>query len=462
MTDSKKLAADCFKRGNEAMAKENWDYAIQMFSQSVRFQPGNLLFRQTLRGCQKRKYGGNKSGAKMANMKLMGPRGRIKKCRLQKDWEGVDKAAEDGLAVNPWDAQLNADLGDACRKLTFLNIALFAYELAVEMDPGNKGFWRALAELNEEKGEFRQATGCWEKICRIDPTDGDARKRSQQAATRETIKKADLEGADNTRDVARAARIAKKIGLDQTDAQADGPGQSQEADLQRAIRKEPDNVDNYVKLGEFLRRKKKLEDARAMFEKAVELSGGSLDIAELVEDIELDMMKANLDTAKEVARENPDDDDAKKAVGAIAREMLLRETEVLRNRVERYPTDLKIKFRLGECFMKDGKHAQAIPLLQQSSQDTRMEVKALANLGYCFRKEKKYSLARRQYEKAVQKINVHDDADLFKSVHFWLGRLCEASGDQEAAEQHYSEVLAVDYEYRDTLKRLEDLQEGGG
>ena len=174
------------------------------------------------------------------------------------------------------------------------------------------------------------------------------------------------------------------------------------------------------------------------------------------------MMKANLDTAKEVARENSDDADAKKAVGAIAREKLLRETEVLRNRVERYPTDLRLKFRLGECFMQDGKHAQAIPLLQQSSQDTRLEVKALANLGYCFRKEKKYSLARRQYEKAVQKINMHDDADLFKSVRYWLGRLCEASGDQEASEQHYSEVLAVDYEYRDTLQRLEDLQEGGG
>ena len=75
-----------------------------------------------------------------------------------------------------------------------------------------------------------------------------------------------------------------------------------------------------------------------------------------------------------------------------------------------------------------------------------MEVKALANLGDCFRKEKKYSLARRQYEKAVQKINVHEEADLFKTVHYWLGRLCEAAGDQESAEQHYSEVLAVDYE----------------
>lgn len=460
MPDPKKLAADCFKRGTEAMSKENWDYAIQMLSQSARLQPDGLVYRQTLRGCERKKYGENKTGAKMANMKLMGPRGRIKKCRMQKDWEAVDKAAEEGLAINPWDAQLNADVGDAARNREFLDVAIYSYSQAVEIDPNNKAYWATLAQLQEDKGEFVQASGCWDRVCKIDPMDGEARKRSQQAATRQVIKKGEFEDADGTRDVARANKLAKKMGLDQS-GQVDGPGQSEEADLQRAIRKEPDNVDHYIKLGEFYRRHRKLEEGRTMFEKAVELSGGSLDVQELVEDIELDMMKANMDTAKERVRENPDDEEARKSVGALAREMNLREMEVLRARVERYPTDLKLKFRLGECFVKDGKFAQAIPLLQQSSQDNRMEVKALANLGLCFRKEKKYSLAKRQYEKAVPKINVHEEADLFKSVHYWLGRLCEASNDQDAAEQHYSEVLAVDYEYRDTLQRLEGLQEGG-
>ena len=398
----------------------------------------------------------------MANMKLMGPRGRIKKSRLQKDWENVDKAAEEGLTVNPWDAQLNADMGDACRERGLLNCAIYGYEQACENDPNNKLFWATLAELREEQGEFVQATGCWEKVCQIDPMDGEARKRAQQAATRQVIKKGEFEDAEGTRDVAKANKLAKKMGLDQS-GQIDGPGQSEEADLQRQIRKEPDNVDHYIKLGEFYRRHKKLEEGRAMFEKAVELSGGgNLDVQEMVEDIELDMMKANIDKARERVRDKPDDEGAKEQVKALDREMTLREMEVLRTRVERYPTDLKLKFRLGTCFMKEARHAQAIPLLQQSSQDTRMEVKALANLGFCFRKEKKYSLAKRQYEKALPKINVHDEPGLFKDVCYWLGRLCEASGDNESAEQHYSEVLAVDYEYKDTLQRLENLQGGDG
>ena len=91
--DNKKMAADCFRRGTEAMQKENWDYAIQMFLQCVRMVPDNLLLRQTLRGCEKKKYGNNKSGAKMSGMKLMGPRGRIKKGQLKKECNLVDQAS---------------------------------------------------------------------------------------------------------------------------------------------------------------------------------------------------------------------------------------------------------------------------------------------------------------------------------------------------------------------------------
>ena len=53
----------------------------------------------------------------MASMKLMGPKGRIKKGKLQKDWAAIDSAAMEGLQVNPWDAGLLADLGDAAKQL---------------------------------------------------------------------------------------------------------------------------------------------------------------------------------------------------------------------------------------------------------------------------------------------------------------------------------------------------------
>ena len=279
--DNKKMAADCFRRGTEAMQKENWDYAIQMFLQCVRMVPDNLLFRQTLRGCEKKKYGNNKSGAKMSGMKLMGPRGRIKKGQLKKEWNLVDQASEEGLAINPWDPQLNADLGEACIKQEFKEIAVYAYECAVEGDSNNKELLQQLAELYEARGDFQVAVTVWERICRVDPNDGDARMRANQAATKQVIDRGGYEGADNTKGVMADHEVAKRLNISK-DGTADGPGQSEEADLQRAMRKEPDNKDHYQRLGDFYKRSGKFDEAVQMFEKAVELSGGDVNIKEQV------------------------------------------------------------------------------------------------------------------------------------------------------------------------------------
>ena len=452
--DNKKLAQDCFRHVTEAMNKQNWDYCIQLLLQCVKFDPENLLYRQTLRGVEVKKYNNNGSGAKMSGMKLIGIKGRIKRCRLQKAWSGLDYAAEEGLAINPWDAQLSADSGRALREQGFIDVAKFAYEKAAENDPKSKAFLTELAELLEQKLDFHVASNVWERICKLDPMDGEARSRAQQAATKQVIDKGGYEGADDTKGVMAPHEVAKRLKINKP-GEVDGPGQSEEADLQRQIRKEPDNKDLYIKIGDLYRRASRLDEARKMFQQALDISGGDQTIRELMEDVELDIMRKNVELGKEKLAKD-DDRDAK--LKAMNRELLLRETEVLRGRVDRHKADMRIKFQLGLCYMKDDKAAQAIPLFQQASQDNRLETKALAHLGKCFMKEKKFPLARRQFEKAAPKVSQYDDPKLYLDVFYCLGRLCQSSGDKESAENYYSEVLAVDYEYKDTLQRLEEIQ----
>lgn len=77
--NKKKIAADCFRKGNDAMEKRNFDYAVKMHSSAVQLIPDNLMFRQTLRGCQRYLYGNNKKGATLARLRLRlkGIRGKI-------------------------------------------------------------------------------------------------------------------------------------------------------------------------------------------------------------------------------------------------------------------------------------------------------------------------------------------------------------------------------------------------
>ena len=456
--DKKKISADCWRKGSEAVSRENWDYAIDMFFQAVVFVPDNLMYRQTLRGTEYKKYNNNKTGAKMASMKLVGIRGKVKKAKLKKDWEAVSRAAEEGLKVNPWDAGLNADLGEACRNLGFGEVAIFSYQNALKEDSNNKDYNRLLAELYEGRGEYAAAAKLWSNLMKLDPLDSHARMKYNQVQANSVLDRGGYENAKSTRDTLSDQEIAQRLKRTEKDKQADGPGVSVEADLQRAIRKEPENPDLHVKLAQYYQSEGKLAEAAQAFSQALDLSGGDTGIREQCEDAELNLMRKNLEVAKSAA--DSGDDASRKQTAELANGLLKREIEVFSSRVERYPANLRLKYELAKRFMRVSKFSQAIPLLQQSVKDARMGGEVLVSLAECFLADKKPPLARRQLEKAVPLLDSQDHADLFKKAHYYLGRICEDSGEPDKAEEHYSEVLAIDYEYKDTLKRLEGLQGG--
>ncbi|GAB4149007.1 MAG: hypothetical protein Tsb009_23130 [Planctomycetaceae bacterium] len=463
VSDKNKIAADCWKRGNEALSREQWDYAVKMATQAMSLAPDNVLYRKTLRGATKKMYKDNGSGARMASMKLMKIRGRIKKAQMTKDWKALDKAAEEGLLINPWDAALNAAVGEACKNIGLNEVALFGYEEAVKASPDNKEYNRAYALLQEERGNYQEAIACWNRIAKLDPLDGQARSKLTQLEADTVINRGGYEGAETTRDVKTGYDYDRHQSAAKTAGQeVDGPGMSAEADMQRAIRKDPSNKDNYLKLADYYKRENRLTEAAEMLKTALDLTGGGdHTIREQLEDVELEQLRHNQSLAMESARKNPEDETARKNSAALARELIHREIEVLTSRVERYPQDARIKFDLAKRHKRLKSFAKAIPLLQQASGDTRLEREVLVMLGECFFEEKKLPLALRQFEKARDLVNSNDHPDLFKKIYYALGRLYELGDKQEQAEEHYQEVLGVDFEYRDTLKRLEKLQATG-
>lgn len=451
--DKKKLASDCYRKGVEAMEKQNWDLAVEMFGMCARFVPDNAMYRQLLRKSEYRKYNDNKSGAgALAKSKLIGIRSRIKKAKAKEEWEEVDKACEEGLAVNPWDVQLNVELGEAAKARDYSDVARFSFLEARNLEPSNKQINWQLAELLEERGEYDEASKVWTHICKLDPLDGIARSKLTGSHTKKTLDRGGYENADTTRQV-MAGRNPKSGDLA-------APGESQEADLKHAIRKEPQKVENYLKLADYYKREGRLDDSHATLETALQVSGDNPNVREQFEDVELLRMNKNVELAKERAASG--DDDARQHAVALATEYAKRRLEVLSRRVERYPQDLVLKFDLAELLMSSffGKFTQAIPLLQQASQNKRLKSRALIKLGQCFIKDKKVSLARGQLERGLAEVNAPEDPKLFVEAQYLLGRVCEELKDLPAAEKHYGEVLVWDYEYKDARARLEKLQGG--
>jgi Predicted N-acetylglucosaminyl transferase len=455
VAEENRWAAECYRRGNDAMQKKNWDLAVEMFSNCVKFGPGNLLYRQLLRNCTKKKYDDNGKGAgTFAKTKLMGIRSRIKKARASENWEEASRAIEEGLLINPWDASLNVELAEVSIKLDRGEIAKFAYMEAIKADSKNKAIYIALAQLLRDRGEYDDAIKTWEMVAKLDPQDLTAMRKITELQTEKTTHRGGYEDAERTRDV-MASRPAVRPG------EAVAPGQSLETDLRHAIRKDPNSVEPYLKLAAHLKTIKKYQESHDTLVKALEVSNNDPAVREQLEDAELLLMKNSLEDAKQQAQESGDDEARKKAA-ELSIALRDRRIEVLTSRTERYPANLALKFELATLLMQVQKWAQAIPLLQKASQDPRLKAKAFVSLGKCFVYDKKLPLARGQFERALPDLNPETDPDTFKECRYLLGRVCEELGDSAAAETQYGEILVIDYDYKDARERMEKLQGSQG
>jgi tetratricopeptide (TPR) repeat protein len=392
----RRIAIDCYKKGNEALGKQNFDYAVEMFGKSVLLVPDNLLYRQVLRGAEQKMYGNNGSGARMAFVRLTGSRGKTKKAKLQKNWRELDHAAEEGLRVNPWDATFNAEVGEAAVHLGYQEVAVFAYEKAVEADQNNKEYLRALATAYEKRSRFIDARNMWERLLKLDPLDSEARTKITDMLTKDTIRGGGYEEAEKLKEVVKEG-YEESVRGDAADPNAiAAPGESPEDDLKHAIRKDPSNAGHYLKLAELLRKEKRFEESVEIYQKALEVTGGDPNVRERREDVQLDLGRRNRDLAKQEAAKRPDDAALQQQAADITRELILQEIEVFSARVDRYPQDLRLKAELGQRFFQTGKYQQAIPLFQQAAKDNRLEAAVSLNLAKCFLKEKKNALAEHQ------------------------------------------------------------------
>jgi tetratricopeptide (TPR) repeat protein len=468
--DRNKRAAECFRRGNEATEKKNWDLAIAMYGGAAKMAPDNLTYRQLLRATTRKKFNDNGTGAGMlAKTKLMSIRSRISSSKKKADWADVDLACEEGLQLNPWDVHLLVEHAEAAIALNRLEIARESYRLACLGDKPNKDLHKKFADLLEKRAEYDEAIKVWEHIYSLDKLDGEARSKISALGAAKVTHRGGYTDAESTKDVKVNQGGEKKTTTAYSDydlkrggaSEGLAPGDSMENDLRQMIRKEPENLAHYTKLGAYYRKNKQFDEAHEILSKALQISGNSPDMREQVEDVELDRMRMNIELGKEKASksENPKD---RENVAALAQELLKREIEVLSSRVERYPQDMNKKLELASRFMRLQKWVQAIPLLQRATGDPRLKAKAFLQLGKCFMGDNKWPLARGQFERSIPDLDFNVDPDSFKEGHYYLARVAEKLGDRATAEKHYGEVLVVDYEYKDTCKRLEELQGGSG
>jgi Flp pilus assembly protein TadD len=124
-----------------------------------------------------------------------------------------------------------------------------------------------------------------------------------------------------------------------------------------------------------------------------------------------------------------------------------------RKRSERNPTDLQLRYELGEHLLQAGRFREALPELQRARQNPNARLKAMNLLGHCYRELGMLDLAAKQLEDAAKEITSMDA--MKKEIVYNLGLVYELMGDGQKSIEAMKQIYEADYGYRDVATRVE-------
>jgi len=464
--EHRRVAAGQFERANQVLSSGNYDYAIQLLITCCKLDPGNLIYRQTLRKTEKKKFHNNLRGSRLAFVTTSAAKTKLKAARASRDHLKVLEHGEEVLARNPWDVGTQKDMAEAAESLGLLDLAVWSLEHARQKNPKDATVNRMLARLYEKRGNFSQAIGLWELVRKEDPQDVEAQHKSKDLAASDTIARGNYEAV-----VAKAAAGESDTGEHEAAVAAKDtptavptplslPDQRlarEAAALRTRIEADATNPTAYLQLANVYRRAGQIEPAREILQQALGPTGNYFEISIELADLDIEPFRRNLILTEDKLRNAPQDEELRKIRIRLLKEINTRELELYRQKSERFPTEMVHRLELGLRLLRAGQTDAAIVELQAARSDPRQRWRSLLYLGYCFKSRNNWRLAQRNFEESMQNLPVGEDGTR-KELLYQLAVGSAETGDLSKAVDLAYELANLDFAYRDIGKLLDEWQ----
>ena len=205
--------------------------------------------------------------------------------------------------------------------------------------------------------------------------------------------------------------------------------------------------------------------SRGQLDEAQKLLAGGLkavskdpNLLEAYSEIQMSRLQKAIDSwTKHSPRDAPRDAAAKTKVEQLTQKLNDYEVQEYQRRVELHPEDHNFHYQLGVRLARVGRHKDAIGEFQQSRSSAALKVQSLYQTGLSFEADNLLKLAERNYQEALKGLDAVAEQQMFMDLHYQLGRVNETQGNATVAEEHYTEVAAIDYSYKDVAQRLRNL-----
>jgi tetratricopeptide (TPR) repeat protein len=377
---------------------------------------------------------------------------------LKRDPHKTIELIEKVLETNPYNPQANMLLKDAALAADHPEIAIFALETLLENEPKDVKVLHELGRLYYQLDQADKAVGVYNRICEIDRLDLEAVKLGKDASARASIKKGGWVEAESYRDLIKDKEIAvsleqqnkMQLSLENLEQQIDEVFARHEAD--------PQNVELARRLGLLHDQKDDLEGAIAWYQYAVALTNKTdPGLVRKVADLKMRQLEQQIRAEEQYLATHNSSDPSFAERKARLEHARQQRAEILiddaRKRVDRNPTDLQVRYELGERLAEAGLYRDALPQLQRARQNPNARLKAMNLLGRCYRELGMLDLAAKQLEDAAQEMVVMDAVK--KESLYNLGLVYEQMGDLTRYLEAMKKIYEADYGYRDVAARVE-------
>jgi len=173
----------------EALQRDNFDYAIELFGQILEKEPTNYDCRKSLRAAQHGKSGGKGGGFFKRAMSSAGSSPMVAKGQmaLRKNPVEAISIAEQILNGDAQSAGAHKLLAEAALAADMPRTALLSYEILFEKSPKDKEIGMKYAEALALAGEKTKAEAVYETLRREYPNDNEIFMALKNLSARKTM-----------------------------------------------------------------------------------------------------------------------------------------------------------------------------------------------------------------------------------------------------------------------------------
>jgi len=468
-TDKKKARA-WFRKAEDSRQKREYDYAIESYITGLEFWPeaveaGHMPLRAL--GLQRAQAGGKKPGMMEG----------LKRPTIGKDAKKAMLNAEYMLAKDPGNSTYvdalvkNANKGEYHQTLKW--VAPLAFDSLKKDKKPDKGRFKAFraamiesSQRADEQGDaatevalLEVAAESLEFLLVRFPGEEDLRIEQRDVSGKLAIAKGKYDEADDFRESLRDAEQQKILHDSDRTKQADDAIDNLIEAARKAWEEKPTSpslINAYVEA--LLRREEKSYEDQAI-EVLMEAAKASHSYAhkKRADDIRLRQLERQRRRLVAQAKASGKEEDLQQA--RLARmEQVQTQSEIFRERVEKYPTDMRLRYELGRALFEAGDYDEAIPMLQEAQTEPRSRTACQLLIGRSFMEKGAPAQAVEVLKELLESSELLDEMQ--KGVLYWLGRAYEADNRTDEAKATYGRLLRMDYNYAngDARKRMENLK----